>query len=439
MIMFTRSALAAILLTILIGGLAVAGFWTPSVLLNSGVMGPAPNSAPAQATSATAADRFAQVTKAQWREDLQFLARELPKRHASAFHHTPRERFEAAVADLDRRIDHLNADEIYVGLDRIANLVGDAHTFVEFPDDPARLPLSIKQFGEDYRVWAVAPGWEPALGARVLRIQGTPIARVRDQLLTMTPQDETPFLAQARVENLLTLGIVLHGYGLSSDRRVATFALADEQGREFTVEARALAPGAKPAWMTVFRKPPLYRERPGETFWYTYLPEARTVYCNFRGYNGLGKHSAALFKLVDEQHPTKFVIDMRQNGGGDYTVGLRYLVRPIRERPELNTKGHLYILIGPQTFSAAMSNAAHFRAQTAALLVGEPIGEKPNSYQESRRVKLPNSGLMLFYSVRFYKFVEAGENLIRPDQEIIPSWSEFKAGRDPVLEWVLKQ
>ena len=51
---------------------------------------------------------------------------------------------------------------------------------------------------------------------------------------------------------------------------------------------------------------------------------------------------------------------------------------------------------------------------------------------------LPNSRLVVNFSVRFYRFVKNGENLIRPDQEIIPSWSEYKAGRDPVLEWVLK-
>src|SRR5262245_1292549 len=34
----------------------------------------------------------------RWREDLHFFARELPKRHANAFHHVPQERFEAAVA-----------------------------------------------------------------------------------------------------------------------------------------------------------------------------------------------------------------------------------------------------------------------------------------------------------------------------------------------------
>jgi len=43
------------------------------------------------------------------------------------------------------------------------------------------------------------------------------------------------------------------------------------------------------------------------------------------------------------------------------------------------------------------------------------------------------------YSTQFYKFVETGENLIRPDREVIPSWTDFKSGRDPVLEWVLAQ
>jgi hypothetical protein len=387
----------------------------------------------------TADEAFAHITKAQWREDLQFLARELPKRHANAFHHTPRERFLAEVADLDRRMDSLNADEIYVGLDRIANLVGDGHTFVEFPDDSASLPLRINQFGAEYRVSAVVPGLEKALGARVVKIGDTPIGRARELLLSMTPQAETPFLADARVESFLTRGIVLHGFRIVPDRSVAKFALADDSGSEFIVEARAFARDAKPEWIPAFKQPPLFRQRPGETFWYTVLPEVRTLYCCFRGYDGLGTHSASLFKMINEQHPDRLVIDMRQNGGGDYTLGLRYVVRPIRELPSINRKGHLFVLIGPQTFSAAMANAAHFRAQTAALLVGEPIGEKPNSYQESRRTKLPNSHLNLCYSVRFYKFVTEGENLIRPDQEIIPSWAEFKDGRDPVLEWVLKQ
>src|SRR5262249_7523753 len=146
--LFTRRSLPTVLLPILVAGSVNAQ--------------PEPKGI---AKAATPTDPFAFVTKEQWRADLHFLARELPKRHANAFHHTPRERFDAEVADLDRRIDSLNGDEIYVGLDRIANLVGDGHTFVEFPDDKARLPVQIEQFGDQYRVTAVAPGMEKALGA----------------------------------------------------------------------------------------------------------------------------------------------------------------------------------------------------------------------------------------------------------------------------------
>src|SRR5262249_44808824 len=75
------------------------------------------------------------LTPQQWRQDLQFLGRELPKRHANAFHFVTRERFEKEIAQLDARLDRLDADEVYVGMNRITSLVGDAHTYVQFPGD----------------------------------------------------------------------------------------------------------------------------------------------------------------------------------------------------------------------------------------------------------------------------------------------------------------
>ena len=63
-----------------------------------------------------------QLSNQQWREDLQFLARELPKRHANAFHFTPRERFENAVADLDSKLANADADTAWVGLQRLVSL-----------------------------------------------------------------------------------------------------------------------------------------------------------------------------------------------------------------------------------------------------------------------------------------------------------------------------
>jgi hypothetical protein len=377
------------------------------------------------------------LTKAQWHEDLAFLARELPKRHANAFHSISREKFEAEVGALDQRLDQLNSDEIYVGMDRIANLIGDGHTYIRFPEDYANLPVDIVRFGDDYRVVATANGNEKALGARVIKIEDTPSARAHEILLSLTPSDETDVLRNARANGFLTIGILLHGIGIVRDRNLVRYTLADDDGKEFAVNIHSVVRSDRLNWKYPYKAAPLFRQKPDEDFWYTYLPESHTVYCNFRGYKDLGQHSKALFDLIKQQHPDKLVIDMRMNGGGDYNVGLRHMVHPIRDLPDINRKGHLFVLIGSDTFSAAMSNSAHFRYQTNAILVGQQIGEKPNSYQEAREMKLPNSRWTVRYSVKFYKFVDDGENLIRPDQEIIPSWDDYKSARDRVLDWVL--
>ena len=378
-----------------------------------------------------------QITPAQWREDLKFFADKLPKLHANAFQYISREQFASEVTALDQKLDHLNGDEAYAGIDRIAQMIGDGHTYVQFPPDSANFPLDVRQFGNEYRVAAVVEGNEKALGARVLKIQNTPIAEAHDRMLQLTPKAETRQLANVRIEDFLTMGMLLHAVGIIPDRYTARYTLADESGHEFTVQVRALTPHhTQIKWVQAFNDRPLYRQHPGESFWYTYIPEAHTVYCSFRGYANLANNAKGLLDFVREKNPEKLVIDMRLNLGGDYHDGERYLIDPIRALLDINRKGHLFVLISGYTFSAGMSNSAQFRTLTAALLVGQTIGERPNSYQEAREMRLPNSRLVVRYSTQFYKFVVSGENIIRPDKEITPTWNDHKAGRDPVLEWV---
>jgi hypothetical protein len=378
------------------------------------------------------------LTKEQWRQDLAFLAGELPKRHPDAFHFTDRLTFDKAVRELDHKLDGLNADEIYVGMDRIVNLIGDGHTYIRVPADDANLPIDIERFGDDYCLVAVADGNQKALGARVLKVENLPIDQARSLMLQLTPGDETRELQNLRAIDFLTGGIFLHGMRITPQRDEVRYTIVGDDGHEFTIDVHSVAPNQKLNWIYAYREPPLFRQKPEQSFWYVYLPDSSTLYCSFRGYKDLSKESRGLLDLIKQQHPNKLVIDMRLNGGGDYTEGLKYLVHPIRDLANINRKGHLFVLIGTGTFSAAMSNSAHFRYQTNAILVGQQIGEKPNSWQEPREMNLPNSHWTVRYSTKFYKFVETGENLIRPDQEIIPAWDDYRQGRDPVLDWVLK-
>src|SRR6516164_7627376 len=72
-------------------------------------------------------------TAPRFRQDLQFFARELPRRHKNAFHFSSREQFQTAIADLNTRLDTIDEDAFYTGLMRLASMIGDAPTRVSLP------------------------------------------------------------------------------------------------------------------------------------------------------------------------------------------------------------------------------------------------------------------------------------------------------------------
>jgi hypothetical protein len=399
---------------------AAAGFW---LLFGARVM-------------AAADAGLLSLTPQQWRDDLAVFARELPKQHPDAFTNTPKEKFDAEVAALAAQVDHLNSDEIFVGLDRIANLIGDAHTYLQFPKDDANLPMDVRHFGGESRVRVVGADYEQALGARVVAIQDTPIAKARELAGALTPIAETPELREARIDALLTTGMALHGLGITKDRNETPFTLASDDGKEFTITFKSLALGAPdPKWLMVNNS--LAEHDVNGSAACTFLPEARTVYCAVRKIRDLGGPSKQMLEIIKREHPEKVVIDLRENEGGDFNVGMKYLIEPLAKDSSINQKGHLFVLIGPDTFSAAMSNAGQFRSKTQATLVGQTIGERPNSIQEPRQFVLPNSKWVVRYSTKYYKFADGAENVIAPDKEIIPTWEQYKSGHDVVLDWVL--
>ncbi|HEX3887298.1 MAG TPA: hypothetical protein VHW05_07350 [Phenylobacterium sp.] len=379
------------------------------------------------------------LTHAQWREDLAAFAAELPKRHANAFFHTPKPAFDAEIAELGKRLDRMNGDEMFVALDRITNAVGDGHTYMEAPADRQLLPIQLQRFGTEVRVTAAAPDLPQALGARVVRIGRVPIAEAFRRALTLTPQDELPELQEGRAIGVLRSGMLLHGLGIIPNRGHAVFTLRTDAGRMITVDLKGQPPGVSAPLTAAAKRSGLADQDPGKPFWCRNLAEQRAVYCAFRGYQTLIRDARDMFALIDEVHPGKLIIDMRDNGGGDNTIGYAALIRPLKARADLNQTGRLYVLVGPLTFSAAMNNAAQFQDETKAILVGQEIGEKPNSYQEPRQSRLPNSHLIVRASSLYYRFREHGPNAVAPNRTILPSWADVKAGRDPALDWALAQ
>lgn len=378
------------------------------------------------------------IAPAKWRADLWVFAAQLPARHINAFHFTSQAAFQAAVAELDNRLDGLDGDQSFVGFEQLARMIGDGHTGFHTPEAlEAQLPVKVQHFGDEFRIVEAAPASMALLGERLVAIDGLPIAEVNRRLLTVTPADEGMGVRQGVADRRMTLGLFLHGLGITPARETARLTLESDDGRTSDVDLIAMPAAASVSWTSAQAQTPLMRQHEDDPLWCAEAAPG-VLYCDFRSYVGLAAPAAAMRAEIARTRPNKLVIDMRQNGGGDFNVGLRNVVDPIRDDPTINRKGHLFVLIGPMTFSAGMSNSAHFRQRTAAILVGEPIGERPNSYQENRELTLPNSHLVLSYSTRFYQSAPGDPgNEIRPDVSIPTPWDAYKAGRDPALEWVL--
>jgi hypothetical protein len=380
------------------------------------------------------------ISAAQWHADLLYLARELPKRHANAFFLISRSTFDAEVLALDKRIDTANSDEIFVGLQQIVKSIGDGHTGMgSAPPDRRIMPIRFAKFGDDFRVSGAGPGLDDTLGTRLLKVGGIAVADVWRRVLTMTSQGELMELRREDALVYLSRGYALHGLGIIPDRNHAVYTLEDDSGHTADIDIQSLALGETNTLKSGYSEAALRFKNADQPFWCEAIEDGHTVYCAWHSYQKLEENAKAMFAVIDKTHARKLVLDMRDNGGGDNTVGEAQIVKPLQARPAVNVKGHLYVLIGPETFSAAMNNAAQLEDDTNAVTVGETIGEKPNSYQEPRQFRLPNSHLIVRASTLFYTFRKTGTNAVRPNKEIIPTWDDVKSGRDPALDWVLAQ
>lgn len=382
-----------------------------------------------------------------WREDLRFLARELPRRHANAFHTTSREEFEAAVARLDSDLPGLNPDEALTGLMRVVALVGDGHTRLDLPPSWPRYPFEMHWFGGELRVVAAGAPHHAAVGARVVRIGERAVEDALASASRLVPRGENEARTRFAATQLLTSPEVLRGLGLA-DARVggaATFLLEVGAGEQARVTPSPAPPGDFSGWrMAAGDAPPLYLQRLTEPWWAAPLPhDPQTVYFSFTRYpeeDEFRERAAALGRLLDASGARRLVIDLRRNEGGDFGRFRRHLLPVVRDRAAINRAGGLYVITGTGTFSAAAVGALDLRREAHATLVGEPTGIRPNHYGDRRDFRLPNTGLRVSYSTRLHRFGDDDTAAaVFPDQHVAPTWADFSAGRDPVMDWITSQ
>ena len=95
-------------------------------------------------------------------------------------------------------------------------------------------------------------------------------------------------------------------------------------------------------------------------------------------------------------------------------------------------------MVGRKTTSEALINAVDFMKYKGVVVVGEESGGRPNHFGDVRRFVLPESGLIISHSTRYFDLLDEDLPAISPDVEAPLRFKKFTEGVDPALEAVRK-
>lgn len=401
-------------------------------------------------------------TPQQWREDLRYLAQELPRRHPNPFHAISAEAWTQEVAALDEAIPILPDHIIIVRLTRLVALLGDVHNSLSRAGSPylfRQYPLSLINRPDGIFVQTIASNPVSTNRGiidnhrltlrRVVAIGGMDIEQAKERATSLIAAENT-YSATTSLAGLLVIPEVLHALGVIPDMEHGVYTLADETGQRIEKEfapftLTELNQMTALSWVGIRRwTPPLYNSRPNSVnYWYAYLPESRALYLRYVRCQEMANQPFASFMQelagVASVNPTdRLILDLRFNGGGNSAI-LDPLIEAIRNEPSVNQRGKLFVLINNGTFSSATLNANSLQLRTNAILIGEPTGDRPNSYGEVRQFTLPNSGLTVNHATRFFRLrLQDDPPALLPDVVVPYPFLAYVAGLDPVLEAALR-
>ena len=390
----------------------------------------------------------AETRDGRWQQAVEYLGSQLPYLHVNPYFKISEAEFQASVTELVRQVPDLNDEQIIVGMMRIVASVGDGHTRTSPHAKPVlftRLPIELRWMDAGLIVVAAHPEYEKAVGARVVQIESRPVEEVFEAVKPLVPADNDMETLNA-TPLYMTTPAILYGLNLIPEKDRVRFGFEAPDGSYFNLELRP-ATDNEASYVTVYEKVgiqrPLYEQDRESYDWYQYLPEPNAVYIQYnRCAEQDGKPFPAfvdeVFALMDQHEGARLVLDVRFNGGGNERV-LAPLIEAIKARPSLNERGRLFVIIGRGTYSSALQNAITLSQDTNATLVGEPTGGKPNHYGEVRQFRLPNVGLLVQYSTRYWLNYPDGDPLtLEPDLSAPVTLADLLAGRDPALDTALQ-
>jgi hypothetical protein len=401
----------------------------------------------------------------------------------NAFSPEARAKFEEGRQDLLARAATLTPAMLEMEVTRLVALAQNGHTTVGRKlRRLQRVPLRLMWFEEGIFVVRTPAAQSRLLGMQVVSVNG----KTPDEMLATFlkysggPAEHAKSTTPLYLESPTALSGVWPD--MPGDR--ATYVLRDAQGASETVTFEAMPTDPKASYIDPTRdlapqrlakesEPwanllsampdlPLALRDPDASVHVAKLDEGKGFYIHIIQTVGdeRGALDAQLAAILANLEPASLryaILDLRFNGGGDYTTTLKFT----HELPKrIAADGRLLILSDNATFSAAIVTLARakFFGGARATVLGERVGDRERFWAESAApLELPNSKILVFsatgyhdwnegcgwkdlttcFWLNFFYDVPAGD--LGPAKPMPWRFADYRAGVDTVLEEALRQ
>jgi len=380
------------------------------------------------------------------------------------------------IAELKSEHAPLDRERFQVALMRITALANNGHTNLYYGQgSPQKLiPLRVVMFADGLYVLRAKSAYADLLGARVESIEG----RLTHDVIAALEQLHGGTEGWRRIHAAIYVQSpeILYGDAIGSrpDQTQWTFRLLNGSEVTRTLPAEISSKHEPQAQMTRWLSPQKMQGEPSN--WRALVSDDADLPLSLRDFNATFRrawidHGCTLFiqlKAIadaDKQHigdflsattdemrahpPCNIILDMRFNSGGDYTKAARFASHLPDYVPP---SGRIYLLTGPQTFSAAITTTAFVKqaAGSRGIILGEPVGDRLTFFGEGNEGCLPHEDFCLHYATGMHNYARRCDDWdqcfwlnwifpvqvksLAPDETIKMTFADYTARRDPVLE-----
>ena len=391
-------------------------------------------------------------------QDLKYL-RKLTS-YDRSFNQQEAKLFELEIDDIEKESVNLSEAGFYLAISKAVALANNGHTNLNFWPLFAKfnnLGLKFTWFSDGLFVTSAIESRAHFLGYKVVGVEGRSIDEVSNSLSQYTGGNSQwkKLHAPFKIES----PEILFAAGLSESADQVSLVLEDTKGFSKSHVFEAMQElDADMVWSHVLDKveEPLSAQKL-ENPMFSRLSNNGFYIRTKSGYETQDMATDAFYDLalseVEEGSLDYMVVDFRVNGGGNYLKAIDFA----KSAPnKIKEGGHLYLVVGPNTFSAAIVTTAMLKyyGGVKSKIVGSPMGDDESFWAErGTAFRLPNSDVQIFYATGYHDWnkgcdehpfcftmnkihgVKAGS--LAPEILIEPRFQEYANGKDVVMDWVM--